>query len=58
MEYEIKLTQQELQLLFQGLGEIPLKVTLNLFSKLQQQVQEQDTAKAVPLADLGVKNAN
>jgi hypothetical protein len=55
MNYEIKdLTQQELQTIFQGLGELPLKVGLNLFGKLQTQIAEQDAKNAEPLESLGV----
>ena len=58
MHYEIKdLTQQELQVIFQGLGELPLKVGLNLFGKLQQQIAAQDEKNAVPLPDIGLQEA-
>lgn len=49
MEYDVKLTQQELQVIYQGLGELPLKLALNMFAKLQQLQQRQDAEKAVPL---------
>lgn len=52
MEYTITVTQQEIQILFQGLGELPLKATLNLFAKMQAQVSEQDAANAVPLEEM------
>jgi hypothetical protein len=55
MKYEIKdLTLQELQIIYQGLGELPLKVALNVFSKLQMQMGEQDDKNAVPLESLGL----
>lgn len=54
MEYDIKLTQQDLQAIFLGLGEIPLKLGINLVEKLRAEVARQDEAKAVPLADLGL----
>ena len=52
MTYDLNLTQQELVLIFQALGELPLKVTLNLFSKLQAEMQRQDEAKAVPVEEV------
>lgn len=52
MEYEIKLTQQELQVIQMGLGELPLKLGINLLGKLQQEVARQDTEKAMPIAEL------
>lgn len=54
MEYQLQgLTQQELQVLYMGLGELPLKVGVNLLHKIQQQVHQQDTAAAVSLEDMG-----
>jgi hypothetical protein len=52
MEYEIKLTQQEIGLIYQALGELPLKMSLNLFGKLQQAVARQDEAKALPIGEV------
>lgn len=52
MDYELKLTQAELQVVFQGLGELPLKVSIGLLSKLQILVNEQDIAKAIPITDV------
>jgi hypothetical protein len=58
MHYEIKdLTQQELQVIFQGLGELPMKVGLNLFGKLQGQIAAQDEKNATPLPDTGLQEA-
>jgi hypothetical protein len=47
MEYEIKLTQQEAQIIFMGLGELPIKVGVNLLIKLQQEIAKQDQVKAM-----------
>jgi hypothetical protein len=44
MEYTIKVTDQELQAILQGLGELPLKLSLNLFGKIQQQIHESQAA--------------
>lgn len=51
MEYDIKLTQQELAVIFMGLGELQLKVSVNVFAKLQQEQVRQDEAKAVTLVE-------
>lgn len=55
MEYEYKLTQQDLAVIYQGLGELPLKLSVNLFAKLQQEQAKQDAAKAEPLESLGAQ---
>jgi hypothetical protein len=52
MEYDFKLSQQELNLIYLALGEVPLKVSLNVYAKLQQEQQKQDEAKAVPIESL------
>jgi hypothetical protein len=58
MHYEIKdLTQQDLDVIYRGLGELPLKVGLNLFGKLQQQIAAQDEKNAVALPDIGLQEA-
>jgi hypothetical protein len=49
MEYELKLTQQELNLIYQGLGELPLKLSVNIFGKLQLTQKEQDEKNAIEL---------
>ena len=49
MEYTLKLTQQEIQILSTALGELPLKMSLNLFGKIQTQVQTQDAENAVSI---------
>lgn len=51
MNYTIDLAQQEVQLLLQGLGELPLKFGLALFGKIQGQVRAQDELSAVSLAE-------
>lgn len=53
MEYDLKLTQQELQTIYLGLGELPLKLSLNVFSKLQHAQKTQEDANAIPLESLG-----
>jgi len=45
MDYTIKLSQQELQIISQALGELPLKMTLAVFASIQNQVKEQDSEK-------------
>jgi hypothetical protein len=55
MTYQLTLTQQEIQVLTMGLGELPLKLSANLFSKIQQAVSEQDKKNAVPLSSLGLQ---
>ena len=52
MEYEIKHTQEELNIIYQALGELPLKMTLNLFFKLKSEQEKQDKEKAIPLSDI------
>lgn len=51
MTYELKLSQQHVQLIMQALGELPLKVTLNVFAELQKQVAEQDEASAIQVSE-------
>lgn len=52
MNYKFTFSQQELQTLSMALGELPLKLSLALFGKLQQGVAKQDAEQAVPLADI------
>jgi len=52
MDYKITISQQDIQTLFQGLGELPLKISINIFGKLQQQIQEQDKINAIPLESI------
>ena len=54
MEYKINVTQQDLQVLFMGLGELPVKIAVNLLGKIQSQVAEQDSKSAVSIEDLGL----
>lgn len=49
MDYTFSLTQQEATLILQALGELPLKMTVNVFAKLQNQLHEQDQANAMQL---------
>lgn len=57
MDYVLNLTQQELQVIFMGLGELPIKVGVNLLGKIQNQVSEQDSKNAVELSKLGVSES-
>ena len=41
MNITITVTEQEMSMLFQALGELPLKISGPLFSKLQQQAVQQ-----------------
>ena len=43
MEYIIKLTEQDLQILSAALGEIPFKIAAPLVDKLNKQIAEQQT---------------
>ena len=52
MEYLIKITQSEAVTILQGLGEMPLKASLNIFGSIQKQIQEQDTKNAIPVSNL------
>lgn len=56
MDYKITLNQQELQIVYAALGELPMKVSINLFGKLQQEQQKQDKANAVPVESLDFGN--
>jgi hypothetical protein len=57
MEYEIKLPQADMLVIIQALGELPLKVAVNVFGKIHAQMQAQDAANAVPLSSLQEKAA-
>lgn len=57
MEYTIKLTQQEIQVIQMGLGELPLKLGINLLGKLQREVAKQDAEKAIPLDQMSFDNS-
>ena len=52
MEYTVTFTQQEIQLINMALGELPMKMTLNLFGKIQQEIKRQDDVQAVPIAEI------
>ena len=47
MTYDLKLEQSDIGLILQALGELPLRVALQTFGKVQQQVSEQDAANAL-----------
>lgn len=57
MEYNFEFSQQESQLLLQGLGEIPLKFSINLFLKLDRLIKEQDAKNAVSISSLDFGNS-
>jgi len=44
MEYTIILTEQELQVISMALGELPLKVSINVFGKIQAQKMAAQTS--------------
>lgn len=48
-QYDLKLSDQELSVIFQGLGELPLKQSVTLFAKLQNEQIKQDREKAIPI---------
>jgi len=52
MKYQIELTQQEAQVIIMGLGELPIKIGVNLLMKLQQKIVKQDADKAIPVSEL------
>jgi hypothetical protein len=52
MDYTLKLTQQDVQTVINALGELPLKMSANVFGIIHKQVQEQDEANAIPLQDV------
>ena len=45
MEYEIRINEQDAQLILQALGELPLKATLNTFLKVNRQIVEAQKGK-------------
>lgn len=47
--YTLNLSQQDVQIIINALGELPLKVSANVFGNIQRQVQEQDAANAIDL---------
>jgi len=44
-EIKLILTQQDVGIIFQALGELPLKVSGAVFSKIQTQILEQQNVK-------------
>jgi hypothetical protein len=48
MDYTVKLSANDVQLIFQALGELPLKASLNTFGQLQSQVAQQESASTQP----------
>jgi len=42
VDYTIKFSQEELQIVMNGLGELPAKVSINLIQKIQQEVYNQE----------------
>lgn len=52
MKYKLELTQQEIQIISAGLGELPLKVSANVYGKIQEQVRRQDEENAMPIETL------
>jgi hypothetical protein len=52
MEYTLKLSQQDVQVIIAALGELPLKISGNAFGIVRQQIAEQDAAGAIPLSSL------
>jgi hypothetical protein len=42
MDYLIKFSREELQLVINGLGELPAKISINLIQKIQQEVFNQE----------------
>lgn len=46
MEFDLKLTKNEIELLYQALGKLPLEVSGVLFTKIQHQVIKQEAAPA------------
>lgn len=58
MDYDLKLSQQEVQTILGALAELPLKVSARAFNAVQMQVQAQDEKHAIPIDTLqGGSNA-
>ena len=49
MEYEIRINEQDAQLILQALGELPLKATLTTFLKVNRQIIEAQKGKPATL---------
>jgi hypothetical protein len=41
MDFKFEVTEQEANLIIQGLGELPAKISMNLIAKIQTQANEQ-----------------
>ena len=46
MQYQIALDAQEINLIMQALGELPLRSTINVFTKIDLQVRQQNVRVA------------
>lgn len=53
MNYTLTFTQQEMLYVLNVLAQQPYHQVAALIGKLQQQVQQQDTASAIPVSELG-----
>jgi hypothetical protein len=42
MDYTITFSKEELQIVMNGLGELPAKVSINIIQKIQQEVYNQE----------------
>ena len=51
MEYTITVTEEELGVVARALMELPYKMVANLFTKLNQQVTEQQQATQAPVEE-------
>lgn len=49
MNYNLKLSQQDIQIIIAGLGELPLKTALTVFEMIRSEVEQQDTNNATIL---------
>lgn len=47
MEFDIKINEQDAQIILQAMGELPLKVAVNTFLKISGQISEQQKGKEV-----------
>lgn len=43
MEYDIKINEQDVHVIMQALGELPVKVAVNTYIKLNNQILEQQS---------------
>jgi hypothetical protein len=50
MEYTLKLSQQDVQVIIGALGELQLKVSANVFSNIHRQIAEQDASNAIDIS--------